>query len=173
MPYVDLTVNQRWLKPIGNLEDTDANGMTELSFTNAETEAMRMTDSIVGWMYNSTEWETTTPPIIEQANEYLASAIALDFYLSRDIDITVGEQYMPDTLWERGMDILNKIVSGEMEVVDDSGVLLNRIRRNAMVGPRAIVSRARFFPDRQTDRSFGNAPVTSAEKTYRDVTGGE
>ncbi len=172
MPYTTLTANTRWIRPIGSLASAITDGIVAAELVSAAEEAKEMTDSMVGWMYDSTEWETTTPAIIGLANEYLASAIAIDYYMNRDTDVTVGEQYMPDTLWERGMDILNKIITGDMEVVDSSGTLLNKIRRNALQGPRVITSQARFFPDLQTDTSFGEQPVTSAEKTYKDVTSG-
>lgn len=171
MPYTTLTANTRWIRPIGSLAADVANGIVAAELTSAEEEAMEMTDSMVGWMYDSTDWETTTPAIIGLANEYLASAIAIDYYMNRDTDVTVGEQYMPDTLWERGMDILNKIISGDMEVVDSNGELLNKIRRNALQGPRTIAAEATFFPNRKADTSFGTQPPSSAQKVFEDVTG--
>jgi hypothetical protein len=170
--YITLTANTRWIKPIGNLALAVDDGVVAAELLSAAEEAKEYTDSLVGWMYDSTDWETTTPAIIGLANEYLASAIAIDYYMSRDTDVTVGEEYMPDTLWERGMDILNKIATGEMEIVDSSGTLINKIRRNAIQGPVTLASRARFFPDRQTDRSFGQTPPTSAEKVYGEVSSG-
>lgn len=169
MPYVTLEQNTEWVKPIGTLEAVPEDGVTQDDFTAAETEAMDYTNAKVGWMYDISDWETTPPPVIELANKYLASAIAIDYYMSRDTDVTVGEEYVPDLLWARGDKLLDQIISAELEVVDGSGTVLSRLRRAPRMGPASKSSKATFFPDLNKDKSFGKQAPFTAESTFKRI----
>lgn len=169
MPYVTLVENKDWLKPVGEFASAQDEGVTQTDVTRAEGEAKVVTDATVGWMYDTTDWETTPPPIIELANKYLASAITIDYFLSRDTDVTVGEEYMPDKLWDRGMALLQGIVDGKHEVTDASGTLVERLRVSPRKGPMVSVGPSRFFPERNSQRSFGVAAAMTGERVFKKI----
>lgn len=166
MPYVTLAVDEDYLKPIGELAASADEGIVQADLDAAEEEAMQLTKGTIGWMYDISDWETTTPPQIEYVNKLLASAVALDYYLSRDTDVTVGTQYEPEKLWQQGVDYLDKIRKGDMELLDSSDVYIARLRLSPRQGPKSESSEAYFYPDRATTKSFGQFPRFSAERTF-------
>ncbi len=166
MPYVTLAVDEDYLKPIGELAASANEGIVQDDLDAAEDEAMQLTKGTIGWMYDITDWETTTPSLIEYVNKLLASAVALEYYLSRDTDITVGTQYEPEKLWQQGIDYLEKIRKGDLELLDSSDALIPRLKISPRQGPKSVSSDATFYPDLAGSRSFGRLPRFSAQRTF-------
>ena len=168
--YVVLDEGERFVKPIDALVVVAADGMTQADFTSAEDNAAVHINAMIGWMYDITGWAASTPALIGLAADYIASATAMDMYLNRDTEITVGAEFMPDDLWAKGMELLEGIREGKYEVTDlSTGGLLQRKRISPRQGPRTASSQATFFPDTKNSRSFGKRPHFSAERTYEDV----
>ncbi|GAH62854.1 unnamed protein product [marine sediment metagenome] len=169
MSYVTLVVDEDYLKPIGELADSADEGIIQEDLDAAENEAMQVTKGKIGWMYDISTWEATTPPQIEYVNKLLASAVALEYYLSRDTDIAVGTQYEPEKLWEQGMAYLEQIRKGDMELMDSSDAHIPRLKLSPRQGPRSVSSRATFYTDSKYKTSFGKLPRFSAQKTFEDT----
>ncbi len=166
MSYVTLAVDEDYLKPIGELAVNADEGIVQEDLDAAEIEAMELTKGTIGWMYDISTWETTTPSLIEYVNKLLASAVTLEYYLSRDTTITVGTQYEPEKLWEQGNDYLEKIRKGDLELLDSSDALIPRLKISPRQGPRSVSSAATFYPDRASTRSFGTLPRFSAQRAF-------
>lgn len=169
MPYVTLDVDADYLKPIGELAANADEGIVQEDLDAAEEEAMQVTKGKIGWMYDISTWEATTPPQIEYVNKLLASAVALEYYLSRDTDITVGTQYEPEKLWEKGMAFLDQIRKGDMELMDANDIYIPRLKLSPRQGPRSVSSCATFYPDSKYKTSFGKLPRFSAQRTFEDT----
>ena len=169
MPYVTLAVDEDYLKPIGELAASADEGIIQADLDAAEDEAMELTKGTIGWMYDISNWETTTPSLIEYVNKLLASAVALEYYLSRDTDITVGTQYEPEKLWEQGNDYLEKIRKGDLELLDSSDALIPRLKISPRQGPKTVSSGSTFYPDSKNKRSWGSLPRFSAQRTFTDT----
>ncbi len=169
MPYVTLAVDEDYLKPIGELAVTADEGIVQSDLDNAEEEAMQLTKGTIGWMYDISAWETTTPPLIEYVNKLLASAVALEYYLSRDTNITVGTQYEPEKLRQQGVDYLEKIRKGDLEILNSSDVLIPKLSGSPRQGPRSVSSRSNFYPDSKYKTSWGKRPRFSSQRTFMDT----
>ena len=166
MPYVTLVVDQDYLKPIGELAADADEGIVQEDLDRAENEAMQYTKGIIGWMYDISTWETTTPPQVEYANKLLASAVALEYYLSRDTNITVGTQFEPEKLWQQGIDYLDKVRKGEIELLDDNDAYIPRLRLSPRQGPKSVSSRTTFYPDSKNHCSWGKRPRFSSQRAF-------
>lgn len=166
MPYVTLVVTDDYLKPIGALAASADEGIVQTDLDAAEEEAMQVTKGKIGWMYDISAWETTTPPLVEYVNKLLASAVALEYYLSRDTDVTVGTQYEPEKLWQQGIDYLGQIRDGDLELMNSSDVYIPRLDISPRQGPKSVSSEATFYPDFATHKSFGRFPRFSAQRTF-------
>ena len=169
MPYVTLAVDEDYLKLIGELAASADEGITQDDLDNAEEEAMQLTKGTIGWMYDISEWETTTPPLIEYVNKLLASAVTLEYYLSRDTNITVGTQYEPEKLWQQGVDYLAQIRKGDLEVMDSSDVLIQKLSGSPRQGPRSVSGGSTFYPDSKYKTSWGKRPRFSSQRTFMDT----
>ena len=161
MPYVTLKEGERYIKPIDQLFASADDGMTQDDLDHAEEFAKHITDGKIGWAFDISDWEDNPPPLVNYANELIASGKALDFYLFRDTNITLGEEFQPDKLQKDGMDILNAIADGDMELVDESGDILDRLILSSRQGFRHRESPVTFYPDRSGLSRF------SAERTIR------
>ncbi len=169
MSYVTLVVTEDYLKPIGELAASADEGIVQEDLDAAEIEAMELTKGTIGWMYDISDWETTTPSLVEYVNKLLASAVALEYYLSRDTNITVGTQYEPEKLWEQGNDYLEKIRKGDLELLDSSDALIPRLKISPRQGPKTVSSGSTFYPDSKNQRSWGMRPRFSAQRTFMDT----
>ena len=169
MPYVTLVIDEDYLKPIGELAGSEDEGIVQTDLDRAENEAMQVTKGKIGWMYNISTWEASTPPLIGYVNKLLASAVALEYYLSRDTDITVGTQFEPEKLWEQGMGFLEQILKGDMELMDSNDVHIPRLKLSPRQGPKTVSSCATFYPDSKYRRSYGKLPRFSAQRTFEDT----
>lgn len=169
MPYVTLEAGKRWLKPIGSLEDDSEDGITQDDLDAAEREAMQITKGTIGWMYDISDWDDETPPIVEQANELLASAIVVDIYLNRDTDVTVGTEYLPDKLWARGEGMLEKVLKGDYHLLDRNDDPIERLRIAPRQSASSRVSKAHFYPDRNSQTSFGKRARFTAERVFKET----
>lgn len=169
MPYVTLTEDSRYIKPVSPFAVLPEDGITQTEVTAAETNAMRVTKAKVGWMYDISTWEATTPPIIEYINELLASAEVLEFYLNRDTDVTLGAEFEPDRLRGQADAWLEGIRSGDLEVLDSSDVLIPKKMIAPRQGPKTSACPATFYPCSRYRKSFGQRPHFSAQKTFEDT----
>lgn len=166
MPYVTLDITADYLKPIGSLAAAADEGIIQTDLDAAEDEAMQYTKGTIGWMYSISIWEATTPPQIEYINKLMASAVVLDYYLSRDTNVTVGAEFQPEKLWQQGVDYLEKIRKGDMELLDSSDVHIPRLQLSPRQGPRVVSSEATFYTDSAYHTSFGKLPRFSAQRAF-------
>lgn len=167
MPYIVLKEGERYIKPIDELFDDADDGMTQRDLDAAETYAMHITNGKIGWGYDISTWQDDPPPLVEYINDLLASAKALEFYLNRDTNITLGAEFQPDKMEKDALEMLDGIRLGGMELTDTDGSILSRKQISPRQGIRHRESAATFYPDKNSHRSFGVPARFTAERTYK------
>ena len=130
MSYKTLEAGKRYLKNLGSLVEDAQEGLTQADLDAAEASAKNAIDAALAELYDISGWASSTPPLIAEIADKLASAEVLTMKFARAV---LGGSQLAEVLEDTANDYLERIRRHQLALVDSSGVRLVPLARRRPV----------------------------------------